>query len=104
MIFEANGLKEKEDCYFSMTSKTVPELGEIFILKSSDIQVEKTLRTEEQNKHSEELSAELKGEHAEFKLFAKTNAIEFKGEENYMAKYQVWATNKALAKKVKAVK
>ena len=42
MIYGANGMTEKEDCYFSMTAKTVPVLGEIFILQSSDIKVEKT--------------------------------------------------------------
>jgi len=104
MLYDANGLTEKEDCYFSMTAKKVPLLDEIFILQASDIQVEKTIRTDEQKKHSEELSTSLKKEHAEFVQFAKTNAIDFKGEENYMAKFQVWATNKALAKKVKAVK
>ena len=104
MIYEANGLTEKVDCYFSMTSKTVPVLDEIFILKASDIKVEKTERTAEQKKHSEELSTELKKEHADFVKFAKTNAIEFKGDINYMAKFQEWKTNKVLVKKVKAVK
>ena len=104
MIYEANGLDvngtdNKVDCYFSMTKKTTEKLGEIFLLQASDIKVEKTERTAEQKKHSEELSTELKKEHADFVKFAKTNAIEFKGDINYMAKFQEWKTNKVLVKK-----
>lgn len=104
MIYEANGLKEKEDCYFSLTAKKTEILGVIYILQPSDIKVEKTERTAEQIKHSLELSTELKKEHAEFVKFAKTNNIDFKGEENYMAKFQEWKKGMALVKKVKAVK
>ena len=94
MLYDANGITEKEDCYFSMTKNMIEGFGTTYILQSTDIKVEKTERTAEQIKHSEELSTKLKKEHADFVEYAEHNGISFKGKTKYMAGFQEWKTDK----------
>jgi len=104
MIYEANGLKEKEDCYFSLTAKKTEILGVIYILQPSDIKVEKTERTAEQKKRSAEVSTELTAEHIKFRDYANLNKIDTSGKGVYMAVFQTWKKTDATLKAVTKTK